>query len=58
MTVRDTQAHLCDIYGVDVSPELISKITDAVLPELRAWQNRALDSAWVPVVVVNQLVSV
>lgn len=55
MTVRDTQAHLFDIYGVDVSPELISKITDAVLPELRAWQNRALDSVY-PILYLDAIV--
>jgi len=46
MTVRDTRAHLQEIYGVDVSPELISKVTDAVLPELRAWQSRPLDPVY------------
>lgn len=46
MTVRDTQAHLQEIYGVEVSPELISKVTDAVLPELRAWQQRPLDAVY------------
>jgi putative transposase len=46
MTVRDTQAHLAEIYGVEVSPELISKITDGVLEELRAWQNRPLDAVY------------
>lgn len=55
MTVRDTQAHLFDMYGVDVSPELISKITDAVLPELRAWQNRALDSVY-PILYLDAIV--
>lgn len=55
MTVRDTQAHLLDIYGVEVSPELISKITDAVLPELRAWQNRALDSVY-PILYLDAIV--
>jgi len=46
MTTRDTQAHLQEIYGVEVSPELISKVTDAVLPELRAWQSRPLDAIY------------
>jgi len=46
MTVRDTQAHLQEVYGVEVSPELISKVTDAVLPELRAWQQRPLDAVY------------
>lgn len=43
MTTRDVRSHLADAYKVDVSPELISKITDAVLPELRAWQSRPLE---------------
>lgn len=46
MTTRDVQAHLADAYQVEVSPELISKITDAVLPELRAWQSRPLDDMY------------
>ena len=46
MTVRDTQAHLAEIYGVEVSPELISKVTDAIIPELRAWQSRPLDAVY------------
>jgi putative transposase len=46
MTVRDTQAHLEEVYGVEVSPQLISKVTDAVLPELRAWQQRPLDAVY------------
>lgn len=46
MTTRDTRAHLQEIYGVEVSPELISKVTDAVLPELRAWQQRPLDAVY------------
>jgi putative transposase len=40
MTVRDIQAHLADIYGVEVSPDLISKVTDAVAGEITEWQNR------------------
>ncbi len=46
MTTRDIGDHLADAYQVDVSPELISKITDAVLPELRAWQSRPLDEMY------------
>ncbi|WP_281287429.1 IS256 family transposase [Amycolatopsis cihanbeyliensis] len=46
MTVRDIQAHLTDIYGVDVSPDLISKVTDAVAGEVTQWQNRPLGSRW------------
>jgi len=43
MTTRDIQAHLEDMYGVDVSPEFISTVTDAVIEEVREWQNRPLD---------------
>ena len=43
MTTRDIQAHLQDIYGVDVSPEFISTVTDAIMEEVREWQNRPLD---------------
>jgi transposase-like protein len=39
MSVRDIRAHLEEIYGVDVGPDLISRVTDAVLDELKAWQN-------------------
>jgi putative transposase len=37
MTVRDIRAHLREMYGVEVSPDLISTVTDAVLEELREW---------------------
>ena len=43
MTTRDIQAHLEEIYGVEVSPSLISEVTDAVLEEVRAWQHRPLE---------------
>lgn len=43
MSVRDISAHLREIYGVSVSPELVSQVTDAVVDELRAWQQRALE---------------
>lgn len=43
MTTRDIQDHLKDIYGVDVSPEFISTVTDAVIEDVREWQNRPLD---------------
>lgn len=43
MTVREIQGHLHDLYGVDVSPELISTVTDAVLEEVAEGQNRPLD---------------
>jgi putative transposase len=42
LTVREMQAHLEELYGVDVSPDLISTVTDAVLEEVTEWQGRPL----------------
>jgi Transposase, Mutator family len=47
MTVRDIRAHLREMYDVDVSPDLISRVTDGVLEELAEWQSRPLDAAGV-----------
>lgn len=55
MSTRDIQGHLHEIYGVEVSPELISKVTDAVLADVREWQNRPLDSLY-PIVFFDALV--
>lgn len=49
MSVRDIQRHLHEIYGVEVSSDLISKVTDAVVDELRAWQSRPLDPVYLVV---------
>ena len=46
MTVRDICAHLKDLYGVEVSPDLISRVTAAVMEEIREWQNRPLDPVY------------
>jgi putative transposase len=46
MTTREIQGHLEELYGVEVSPSLISTVTDAVLEEVRAWQNRPLDAVY------------
>jgi putative transposase len=46
MTVREIQGHLAELYGVDVSPELISAVTDAVLDEIAEWQNRPLEALY------------
>ena len=54
MTVREIQGHLQELYGVDVSPDLISRVTDAVLEEVRAWQTRPLDPLY-PVVFFDAL---
>jgi putative transposase len=53
MTVRDIQAHLVEVYEVDVSPDLISRITDGVLDEVKDWQSRPLDAAWCLGMVAN-----
>ena len=52
LTVRDIQAHLLDLYGLRVSPDLISRVTDAVLDEVREWQSRALDRMY-PIVLFD-----
>ena len=44
MTVREIQGHLRELYAVDVSPDLISRVTDAVLDEVREWQNHSTRS--------------
>src|SRR6202521_359094 len=54
MTVREIQGHLAELYGTAVSPDLISKVTDAVLDEVRDWQNRPLDPVY-PVVFFDAL---
>src|SRR6478609_7164417 len=54
MTVREIQAHLAELYATDVSPDLISRVTDAVLDEVREWQNRPLDPVY-PVVFFDAL---
>lgn len=46
MTVREIQGHLAEIYATEVSPDLISKITDAVLADAKAWQNRPLERTY------------
>ena len=54
MTVREIQGHLRELYGIDVSPDLISRVTDAVLEEVKEWQNRPLDPIY-PVVFLDAL---
>ena len=49
LSTRDIEAHLREIYGVSVGRDLISRVTDAVLEDARAWQQRALDDVY-PVV--------
>src|SRR6195952_2088677 len=46
MSTREIAGHLRDLYGIDVSPDLISAVTDAVLEEIAAWQARPLEAAY------------
>ena len=54
MTTREIQGHLEEIYGVEVSPDLISTVTDSVLDEVKVWQSRALDEVY-PIVYLDAL---
>ena len=56
MTVRDIQAHLEETYGSEVSKDLISTITDAILDEMKEWRNRSLDSLY-PIVYIDGFVA-
>jgi putative transposase len=66
MSTRDIQAHLYEIYGTEVSAELISRVTDAVIDEMHEWQNRPLerlytivylDAIWIKVRHYGQVVN-
>ena len=46
MTVREIRGHLQELYGIEVSPDLISTVTDAVLEAVSEWQNRPLDACY------------
>ena len=46
MTVREIRGHLEELYGIEVSPDLISAVTDAVLEQVAEWQNRPLDAVY------------
>jgi len=54
LTVREIQGHLLELYGTEVSPDLISRVTDAVLEEVKAWQSRPLERVY-PVVFLDAL---
>lgn len=46
MTVREIQQHIEETYGAEISPTLISSVTDAVMDEVTAWQSRPLDALY------------
>src|SRR5579862_1913313 len=55
MSTREIQGHLEEIYKVEVSPQLISNVTEEVLEEVKSWQNRPLDAVY-PIVYLDALV--
>lgn len=52
MTVREIQSHLEEMYGAEVSPTLISSVTEAVMDDAKAWQSRPLDAVY-PIVYLD-----
>jgi putative transposase len=52
LTTGDIQAHLLEIYGTEISRDTISRITDAIVEDMTAWQNRPLDRLY-PVLLVD-----
>jgi putative transposase len=46
MSTREIQGHLRELYGIEVSPDLVSAVTDAVLDEVAEWQNRPLEALY------------
>lgn len=55
LSVRDIEAHLAEIYGVKVGRDLISRVTDAVMDDVRVWQQRPLEDVY-PVIFLDALV--
>jgi putative transposase len=52
MTTGDIANHLADVYGSQVSRDLVSRVTDAVVNDMAEWQNRPLDSVY-PVLLID-----
>jgi len=55
MSVREIQGHLAELYGTEVSPDLISRVTSAVMEDVREWRSRPLAAVW-PIVYLDALV--
>lgn len=55
MTTGDIAAHLAEVYDTDISRDLVSRVTDQVLDDMKAWQSRALDAVY-PVVLIDAIV--
>ena len=56
MTVRDIQSHLTELYGTEISRDLISTMTDAVLEDVTEWRNRPLEKLY-PIVFIDGFVA-
>src|SRR6266849_5609550 len=54
MSTREIQGHLQEIYGIEVSPTLISNVTEAIVEEVKAWQSRPLEEVY-PIVYVDAM---
>ena len=54
MSVREIQGHLAELYGIDISPDLISTVTDAILETVSEWENRPLEASY-PLVLLDAL---
>ena len=54
MSTRDIQRHLQQVYGVEVSPETISNITESIMADVREWQNRPLEKSY-PILFLDAL---
>ena len=54
MSTREIQGHLEEIYGIEVSPTLISNVTEAIVDEVKAWQSRPLEEMY-PIVYLDAM---
>lgn len=54
MTTRDIELHMSDLYGIEISPTLVSKITDKIMPLVTEWQARALEKVY-PIVFLDAI---
>lgn len=54
MSTRDIEDHMRDIYGIDVSPTMVSRITDKILPMISEWQSRPLDRIY-PIIYLDAI---
>ncbi len=58
LSTRDIQAVLKDIYGIELSPSTISRLTDRIMPEIRAWLSRPLEPVYALVFIDSSVVAI